>query len=170
MTLACFVGLLAVFVVDGYLGTYDTLHITAGEQSWKVETNVWQSQYPTYAPTPIEYDPRYTEEDKGVYYLPVNRGEKISFRYEIDNRKFSTYTADIEVSAWKSQQKVLDLISQPLSISAFDKGELEWDIDNTELVPEDILPEQGYEYTVIIKRGEIERRIVVFINPLTRKY
>jgi hypothetical protein len=112
----------------------------------------------------------YAEEDRGVYYMPTNRGEKISFRYEIDNRKFSTFQTNIEVSVWKSQQKVSDLISQPVSISAFDKGEVAWDIDNTELVPEDILPEQSYEYTVIIKRGEIERRIVVFVNPLARKY
>jgi hypothetical protein len=53
-----------------------------------------------------------------------------------------------------------------MSITAFDKGELEWAVDNTELLPAAILPEQSYEYSVIIKRGEIERRIVVSINPL----
>ena len=65
-----------------------------------------------------------------------------------------------------------DLIIQPMSISAFDKGESEWVIDNTEILPKDIPSEQSYQYTVIIKRGEIERRVVVSINPVgyPRKY
>ena len=117
-------------------------------------------------------EPMPVEEGKGSYYMGTNRDEKISFRYEVDNRLFSTYTADIEASVWHSQQKVHSLISKPISITAFDKGELEWVVDNTELLPKDILPEQIYEYTVIINRGEIERRIVVSINPLgyPRKY
>jgi len=172
LTLACFVGLIAVFVVDGYLGVYDTVYITTGEQSFKVEADVWQRQYPTYAPARIEYAPMSVEGDKGGYYIGANRDEKIYFRYEVDNRLFSTYKADIEVSVWHSQQKVRDLIPQPMSISAFDKGESEWVIDNTEILPKDIPPEQSYQYTVIIKRGEIERRIVVSINPVgyPRKY
>ena len=171
LALACFVGLIAIFIVDGYLGVYDTVYITTGEQSWKVEADVWQRQWPTYAPGPI-YEEPYPEEGKGVYYMPANREEKVSFRYEVDNRLFSTYKADIEASVWHSQQKVRDLISQPMSISAFDKGESEWVIDNTEILPKDIPPEQSYQYTVIIKRGEIERRIVVSINPVgyPRKY
>ncbi len=167
LALACFVGLIAIFVVDGYIGIYDTLYITAGEQSWKVEADVWQSQYPTYAPAPI-YAPMPVGGDKGGYYMGANREDKISFRYEVDNRKFATYEADIEVSVWKGQEKIRDLIiPQPVSISAFDKGEWKWVVDNTELLPKDILPEQSYDYTVIIKRGEIERRIVVTINPLS---
>ena len=120
LTLACFVGLIAIFIVDGYLGIYDTVYMTTGEQSWKVEADVWQRQYPTYAPVEIYEEPY--QEEKGVYYMPANRGEKISFRYEVDNRLFSSYTADIEASVWHSQQKVRDLILQPMSISAFDKN------------------------------------------------
>jgi len=165
LTLACFFGLIAIFIVDGYLGVYDTVYITTGEQSWEVEADVWQRQYPTYAPAPI-YEEPYLEEGEGVYYMPANREEKVSFRYEVDNRLFSTYKADIEVSVWHSQEKVRDLLSQQMQIAAFDKGQLEWVVDNTELLPTDILPEQSYQYTVIIERGEIERRIVVSINPL----
>jgi hypothetical protein len=39
-------------------------------------------------------------------------------------------------------------------------------MDTTELLPGDIPPEQNYQYTVIIKRGEIERKIIVYINPI----
>ncbi len=171
LALACFVGLLAIFVVDGYIGIYDTVYVTTGEYEQKIEADVWQRQYPTYGEDIYE-EPMPVEGGKGAYYMGANREDKISFRYEVDNRKFATYKADIEVSVWHSQEKVRNLISQPVSISAFDKGESEWVVDNTELLPTDILPEQSYEYSIIIKRGEIERRIVVSINPVgyPRKY
>ncbi len=165
LALACFIGLIAIFVLDGYIGIYDTVYIAAGEQSFKIEADVWQRQYPTYAPPAINYIPMPVGGDIGGYYMSANQGDTIFFRYEVDNRKFSTYEADVEVSVWHSQQKVRDLISQPLSISSFAKGQVEWVIDNNELLPQDMLPEQSYQYTIIIKRGEIERRIIVSINP-----
>ncbi len=150
LALACFVGLLAIFVVDGYLGIYDTVYITAGEREEKIEPDFWLRQ-----------------EKFGARGVGVNWGEKAFFRYEVDNRRFSSYRADIEVSVWRSQEKVRDVISQPISIAAFDKGQLEWVVDTTELLPSDIPPEQSYEYTVMIKRGEIERKIIVYINQRT---
>jgi hypothetical protein len=146
LTLLCFFGLIAIFIVDGYMGVYDTVYVTAGEREQKIESDVW------------------LREDK-FWSSGVNRGEKAFFRYEVDNRRFSGYTADIEVSLWRSQEKIQDLISQPLAIDAFGKGQLEWVIDTPELVPSDAPAEQSYEYTVIIKRGEIERDVIIYINP-----
>ena len=148
LTLACFFGLIAIFIVDGYIGIYDSLEITAGEQPQTIEPDEWLQQGRVWK--------------QGVN---VNWGEKVFFRYEVDNRQFSSYTADIEASVWRSQEKIRDLISQPVSIAAFAKGQLEWEIDTAELLPGDIPPEQSYEFTVIIKRGEIERNIIVYINP-----
>jgi len=148
LTLACFVGLIAIFIVDGYLGIYDTIYITAGEREEKIEPDSWLRQ-----------------EKFGARGVGVNWGEKVFFRYEVDNHQFSSYTADIEVSVWRSKEKVRDLISQPILIGAFDKGQLEWTVDTTELLPGGIPAEQRFEYTVIIKRGEIERKIIVYLNP-----
>ncbi|MFC1941003.1 hypothetical protein ACFLWL_01130 [Chloroflexota bacterium] len=149
LTLACFFSLIVIFIVDGYMGIYDSLEITAGEQPQTIEADEWLRQ-----------------EKFGVRRVGVNQDEKAFFHYEVDNRQFSSYTVDIEVAVWHSQQKVLDLISQPMSVSAFDKGRLEWVVDTVELLPSGIPPEQSYEYTVIIKRGEIERKIIVYINRL----
>ena len=151
LTLACFFGLIAIFIVDGYLGIYDSLEITAGEQPQTIEADEWLRQ-----------------EKFGVRGVGVNQGEKAFFRYEVDNRRFSSYKADIEVSVWHSQQKVSDVVSQPISIGAFDKGRVEWVIDTAELLSADDPQEQVYECTVTIKRGEVERNIIVYINPLTR--
>ena len=154
LALACFVGLLAIFVVDGYLGIYDTVYITAGEREEKIEPDFWLRQGRA-APAGVKND----------YYISANWGEKVFFSYEVDNRQFSSYRANIEVSVWRSQEKVRDLISQPILIGAFDKGQLEWTVDTTQLLPGGIPAEQRFEYTVIIKRGEIERKIIVYLNP-----
>lgn len=146
LALACFVGIIAIFVVDGYLGIYDTVYITAGEREQKIEPDFW------------------LRGDR-VWSVGVNQGEKAFFRYEVDNRQFSTYSTKIEASVWHSQEKVRDLVSQQISIAAFQKGQVEWVMDTTELFPSGLPPEQRrYEYTVIIKTEEIERRIIVYIN------
>ena len=150
LTLVCFFSLIAIFIVDGYMGIYDTVYITAGEREEKIEPDQWLQQEKFRA--------------RGV---SVNWGEKAFFRYEVDNRRFFSYTADIEASVWRSQEKVRDLISEQILIAAFDKGQLEWVMDTSEILPSDVSPEQGYEYTVIIKRGKIERKIIVYINRLT---
>jgi hypothetical protein len=147
LTLVCFFGLIAIFIVDGYMGVYDTVYITAGEREQKIESDIWQRG------------------DK-FWSSGVNRGEKAFFRYEVDNRQFSGYAADIEVSVWRMQEKVRDVISQPLVVAPFDKGQLEWVLDTNELLPSDAPPEQSYEYTIIIKGGEIERNVILYINPV----
>jgi len=146
LTLLCFFGLIAIFIVDGYMGLYDTLYVTAGEREQKIEFDLW-------------------ERGERFWSAGVSRGEKAFFRYEVDNRRFSTYTAQVEVSVWRMQEKVLDVTSQPLTIGSFAKAQLEWVIDPSELLPSDAPPEQGYEYTIKIKRGELERDVILFINP-----
>lgn len=146
LTLACFVAIIGIFIVDGYMGIYDTIRITIGVHEQEIEPDHW---------------------------LRVNRvwtgakwGEKVLFSYEVDNRRFSSYAADIEVSVWFRHEKVGDLISQRMSIDAYHKGCMEWVMDTTELFPTP--PEQGqwYDSIVIIKRGEIEWKIHVHIrNP-----
>jgi len=147
LTIACFVGLIAIFIADGYIGVYDAIYIPMGERQQKIEADQWL-QWFQYGRAEIGW------------------GEKANFRYEVDNRQFSTYSADIELSVWHTNEKLRDLLSQPMSIAAFDKGQLEWVIDTTELLPGGA-PEQGYEFTVIIKRGEIEREVIVYMYPRT---
>ncbi len=145
LAVACLFGLMAIVVVDGYMGIYDTVYITAGEQEQKIESDYWSK-------------------DNGTWWSAgTNWGEKVFFRYEIDNRQFSSYSVDIEVSVWRSQQKVLDLLSEQIQIASFDSGLLEWVVDTSELEPAP--PEQTYEYTVLIKRGEEERRIILYLGP-----
>jgi len=36
-------------------------------------------------------------------------GEKVSFRYEIDNRQFSTYSTSIQASVWKEDERIMEV-------------------------------------------------------------
>jgi len=148
LALACFIGIIAIFIVDGYLGVYDALYITAGEREETIEPDFWQRE-------------------DWVWSTGVNQGERVFFRYEVDNRQFSRYSGNVEVSVWRMQERVLSLASQSMAIAPFDEGEIEWIIDTTELKPGDILPEQSYQFSVIIARGAIERKVILHVNPLT---
>ena len=145
LTIACFIGIIAIFIFDGYMGIYDNIAIKTGEREEVVDPDVWVRE--------------------GRYWaVGANWDERISFSYEVDNRRFSTYSADVEVSVWRSQEKILDLLSQPFEVAAFDEEKIDWVLDTGELKPEEVTSEQGYEYTVLIKRGEVERRIIVYIE------
>ena len=82
-------------MANGHLGIYDTVYIIAGEQEEKIEPDFWLRQ-----------------EKFGARGVGVSQGEKVFFSSEVDNRRFSSYTVDVEVSVWRSQEKVRDLISQ----------------------------------------------------------
>ena len=149
LTLACFVGLIATFIVDGYLGVYDTTYITAGEIEQKVEPDFWL---------------RSARWQDGAWSTQASRGERVLFRYEVENRQFSTYTTEVSISLWRSQNKLSDLISQPMSVAPFDKEELTWEVDTQKFkVASETDSEQPFDFSVIIQRGEIERRIIVHV-------
>jgi len=145
LAVACFVGIILIFVFDGYIGVYDTLIVKAGEDERKIEADYWQRG------------------DRD-WPLDVEWGGKAFFYYEVDNRRFSTYTADIEVSVWHSLEKVSDILLQTVEINSFDKQQVEWVVDAAVLVPADAPSEQGYEFTIYINRGEVERRFIVYIR------
>ena len=150
LALACFLSLIAIFIVDGYLGIYDTVYITTGEQEQIVEPDYWLQRYP---PPPGAAKP--------AYWMPADWGQKVFFRYEIDNRRFSTYSTLIQASVWQENEKVLDLFSEEKFIALFDKVTVEWTLSTQELDEADIRVDGHTQYTVKINHGEVERRIVV---------
>src|SRR4030067_86051 len=96
LALACFLGIILVFIFDGYMGVYDSLTINAGEFPQKIEADQW------------------TQQDR-YGYLPssnIARSSRLPLTYDVDNRQFSSYTAQVEASVWHSQEKVIDLTAQ----------------------------------------------------------
>jgi len=139
LAIACLMALIAIFIADGYLGIHDIAYVTAGETEQKVEPDDWLWQ-----------DRSWT--------TGARWGEKVFFRYEIDNRRFSTYSTLIQASVWKENEKVFDLFSEDEIVKPFDKVTVEWILSGQEL------EEAGFgadRYTVKISRGEVERRVIV---------
>lgn len=142
LALACFVGILVIFIADGYLGVYDTLYITVQEREQEVEPDYWQRTW---------------VKEQG-YGVGAEWGEPVYFRYEIDNRSFSTYLTDVEASVWKSGEEIIKLLDENVSVAIFDKVTVDWALRAEEL------EEAGFGvggYTVRIRHGEVERKIVL---------
>jgi len=142
LAIACFAGLVSIFIVDGYMGIYDTINATVGEREEEIRASYW--------------------EDKDDYSLyEDSSAEKISFTYRIDNNQLSEYSTRIEASVWQENEKVIDLFSQDISVARFDEVTVEWILARGDLG--DTYPEanESINYTVRINRGDVERRIIV---------
>ena len=142
LALACFAGIIAIFIVDGYLGIYDTVYITSLERDQKVEPSYWEESWVG---------------ERG-YSIGVGWGEPVNFRYEIENSRFSAYAANLEVSVWKSGEEIIELLDKDISVAAFDTVTVDW------VLPAKELEDAGFgisEYTVKIKHGEMERKIIL---------
>ena len=144
LALACFLAILGIFIFDGYLGVYDTLFITTGDYTQKIDPGSWSEDYPAWG--------------RSTTY-----GESLNFRYEIENRRFSGYQEEVVVSLAQGEEKGKELLYQEIEIDPFATKEISWVLDTSELEPAS--PQVGYrEYVIIITRGEVERRVMI---PLT---
>jgi len=146
LSLICFIGFIIVFFVDGYMGVYDTLYIIVGEREQKIELHQWQRR-------------------DGNWTGSVWWGQEARFRYEISNREFSPYSADIEVSLWHYEDMVRSLVSQQMQIARFDRATIEWAVDTVALEPEGPPPATyPYTYLITIKSKGIERELKFYIT------
>jgi hypothetical protein len=147
LTLACFVGIILIFVFDGYMGLYESLATTDVNYPQQISEEQWQQEG------------RY-----GMPWISIETGGDTTFQYVVDNRRFSGYTAVIDVSLWYNQAKLADLKSETLTLGAFDKGEVDWVLNIDDYLPANAPSGTNYNFTIIIKRGEIERRVMLNVN------
>jgi len=89
----------------------------------------------------------------------------------IENHKSASYSADVQASLWKGNEKVVDLFSQSVSVGPFREAEVEWVLSSEDLGIPVPVSGQSYDYTVRVNRGDVERRIIVsFYNPQEGPY
>ena len=155
LAIACFAGLIGIFVADGYLGLYDTVYVTVREYTQKIEADYWL-RYP-YIPEPV------SPEKGGATYCCIGAdwGQNVLFRYEIENHQFSTYSTLVQASVWQQDEKILDLFSGDVSVGSFDTVGVEWTLSSEELESAGFGEYGRNQFTVIINRGDVERRIIV---------
>jgi hypothetical protein len=144
LAIVCFVGIIAVFVIDGYLGVYDTFYVTAGEHEQEIAPDYWlRSRHNGYS---------------YPFQVGAEWGQAVYFRYEIDNRCFSSYSTFIYASLWKEDKKLFDLFSGNRTIAAFHRTTVEWALDSDEFQSRGL---SVGEYTMKVERAGIERKIIV---------
>jgi hypothetical protein len=149
LALACFLGIILIFVFDGYIGLHDSLIISNGEYPVTITTEQWDTQ------------------NRGnVEFIPTasaNYGEKIPFTYQIENRHFSSFRSTIDISVWNNQVKLGDLYSTTVTAKAFGKGQAQWTLDTTQFISENLTVGQSVDFTVVIQRGDIERKVIIYV-------
>lgn len=146
LALACFLGIILIFVFDGYMGLYDTVTLVNGEMSQEISFEQWQEQ------ERWDYLPQYSAE----------AGNTVVFTYTINNRRFSSYNSDIDISIWKNQEKLAQILTTKIDVGAFSHDDINWNLDTTDLVTGNFTSERQ-PFTIIIKRGNFERKIVINI-------
>ncbi|MBM3142470.1 MAG: hypothetical protein FJ005_05420 [Chloroflexi bacterium] len=149
LALVCFVGILAIFVVDGYLGIYDTLYITVQEHEQVIEPDYWQQSW---------------VKESG-YTTGTRKGEPVYFRYKIENRSFSTYLSNVEASVWKGGKKILQMLDEDVQLAPFEDVTLDWTLRVEDLEKAGFWAGEYGEYTVRIELGQVERKIILSYYP-----
>jgi hypothetical protein len=148
LTLACFLGIILIFVFDGYIGVYDSIVMDNGVFEQQVEADQWDDDRFGYLASTS------TEGSSGI-----------DFTYTLANRRFSAYEAPVAVTLWYGQDKIADLVAATLTAGAFSSAELTWSITTAEILPEGFPEDEYYNTVMVITRGEVERRIRVNIQP-----
>jgi hypothetical protein len=154
LALACFAGIILIFVFDGYIGLYDKLVIDNGQYKQNVEWDEWAQQ----------------EKYGGSVGASLERGGQAEFTYTIENHRFSEYTDIIEATLWYNRVKVADLLSEKVSVPSFDKTEVKWTVRTADILPADSSINQNYFYNIKIKRGNLERdvNISVYVSNIIK--
>jgi hypothetical protein len=147
LALVCFLSIILIFIFDGYMGVYDTLVMDNG-------------QYPQT----VDFD-RWAQQEDFDYITDMDKNGRIEFIYTVENHRFSKYAAAVEVSLYYGQDKLSDVLNQPITAGAFGEGELKWSLDGATIIPADYPTDQSYSVTMSIKRGEMERKIRVNVSP-----
>lgn len=145
LALACFLAILCIFIVDGYLGIYDTLYITYREYEQKIEFEGEQ----------------YIRAGETYFGGEIVAGEFASYRYQIDNRTFQPCKGQLTVSLWKSGNKLADLATKEIKVNGFDSAVVEWTISSDKLAGIDTAAEEYTNYTVKINFAGKERRVIL---------
>ena len=154
LALLCFAGILVIFVIDGYLGIYDKLSFTIQEREQVIEPDQWQQRW---------------VQESG-YSAGIRWGEPVQFKYQIDNRTFSTDSAAVSVTVWKGGEQLKQLLQENVIIPSFDQVTLNWTITDKDLGEAGLKTGEYGEYTIRITFGDIERKIILSYYPETPRY
>jgi hypothetical protein len=147
LALACFLGIVIIFVADGYMGLYDSLLLDTGTYQQNITADQWAR--------PERYG--------GSFNVGAPSNGKIDFTYTVENHRFSGYNAPLQVSLLYNDVNIKNVLSQEINTPAFGKQIFQWTIDSASLVTTNFTAGQNYYFNVDIKRGNITREVILNI-------
>jgi len=149
LTLACFVGIILIFIFDGYIGLYDSLVMDNGQYEQTIEPDRWG-------------------DDERYGYLQstgVERNGTLEFTYTVENHRFSGYAETVEITYLHNREPVGEPLMGTMEADSFSKVEMMWMVPTADLVPTAVPSDQNYNVNMLIKRGEVTREILINIYP-----
>lgn len=156
LAIICFIGIILIFIFDGYIGLYETLIADNGQYTQTIEAEQW-------------------EDGRDYGYIPgvsAEEGQSVDFTYTIENRHFSGYTDNIVVTYKATGLDTVPLIDTGIDLGAFSKQEIAWSLDTADIIPKDFPTDRQYMLIVTIKSGGREHDVNMYINrnPVILKY
>lgn len=155
LALACFLGIVLIFLFDGYLGVYDSVKADNGSYLQEVPVEQWQN--------PDRFGPSFS--------MGLDQTGYLNFTYKIENRRFTSYTENVVVTATDTGGETTVLVSGDVTAGAFGSAEVSWTMRGQDYVPASAPQNTAYNVHLTITRGSVTRELSIFINrsPIVQK-
>src|SRR3972149_3696929 len=137
LALACFLGIVLIFLFDGYLGVYDSLKADNGNYVQEIPTEQWQN--------PGRFGPSFS--------MGIDEAGYLNFTYRVDNRRFTGYSEPVVVTATDTAGATTELLRENLTAGAFGQGEVTWTIRGSDVVPAGAAPTLTFHVRLTIQPG-----------------
>jgi hypothetical protein len=147
LALACFLGIVLIFLFDGYLGVYDSLKADGNRGLQEIPAEQW-------------LDPG----RDGAMFMNIDQEGYLDFTYTISNRRFIGFSEEVRVTVVDGTGVPLQLADEVLTAGAFGNGEITWTLDAGQLQPPGTTSEGGYSVDLFIRRDNVTRQITLYVN------
>jgi len=151
LALACLLGIVLVFVFDGYMGVRDSVWVTGVDGERSVGDDLGRGGEHQYYSLEVE--------------VPAD-GE-INIRYELENRCFRGYTEDVRAIIRHENMTVAELTSGVVSLSPLAAEGFLWTVDVDEYAPAEWGVNRYYSLMLIIYRGGTDINVSLSLIPHT---
>ena len=144
LAILCFIGILLIFVFDGYMGRIRTLEIENGRYT-QIYDEQWMENRPEL------WVPSFSSEP----------GDTITFTYTVENKLFSSYKEDFRAYMEKYPETLY--AEDVIKAGAFGSDSVTWVINTDEILPPSYSPDTQYTFNLIMQDGDEEIELTITI-------
>ncbi len=152
IAIACFTGIILIFVFDGYMGRVRTLEIDNGRYTQVFDEQWMQEQSNQWTPS-----------------FNAQPDDTITFTYTLENRVFSDIDEDFRVYLKDEPDTIF--VEDVISAGAFGTDSITWTIETNDLLPPSYTAGNEFNFEFVISAGEeeLELNIMIFAQVTMAK-